>query len=82
MTTRAKWTMVWAGWAAYFAVAEYVAMRADEYDAPLTAHLRYMLGCRRQTAARTAGQVAYVAGMLLLAAHLYKEAEEAIASES
>jgi len=34
VSTRAKWTMVWAGWAAYFAVAEYMALRVDEYDAP------------------------------------------------
>ncbi len=72
MTTRAKWSLVWAGWVTYFAVAEYVAIKTDEYDAPLTAHMRYVLGAKRQPAHRTAGQVVLATGVIWLVDHLYR----------
>ena len=72
MSTRAKWSIVWTGWVVYFAVAEYAAIRADDYDAPLTAHMRYALGCKRQRAQRTAGQVVLAGGVIWLADHLYR----------
>lgn len=72
MSPRAKWSIVWGGWVAYFAVAEYLAIRAEEYDAPLTAHMRYVLGAKRQPAYRSAGQLAFVGGVAWLADHLWR----------
>nr|WSW58471.1 hypothetical protein OG513_07685 [Streptomyces sp. NBC_00998] len=71
MTPRARWALVWAGWAAYFATAEYIALRSGHDDAPLSSHLRYVLGARKRSLHTRAGQVAAVAGVVWLAAHLY-----------
>lgn len=72
MSTRAKWSIVWGSWAAAFGIAEYIAIHTEEYDAPLTAHLRYVLGAKRQPAHRTVGQVALAAGVIWLVDHLYR----------
>ena len=72
MSTRKQWSVVWGGWVAYFAIAEYLALRTDEYDAPLTAHMRYVLGAKRQPALRTVGQVALVGSVAWLIDHLYR----------
>ncbi|MGW6949015.1 hypothetical protein ACWGHD_19075 [Streptomyces xanthophaeus] len=71
MTPRARWAAVWAGWAAYFAAAEYIALRSGHDDAPLSSHLRYVLGARKRSLHTRAGQVAAVAGVVWLAEHLY-----------
>jgi hypothetical protein len=72
MSTRAKWSLVWGGWVAYFAIAEVLAIKTEEYDAPLTAHMRYVLGAKRQPAHRTVGQVALAGGVIWLVDHLYR----------
>jgi hypothetical protein len=63
---------VWGGWVAYFAVAEIIAVRTAEYDAPLTAHMRYVLGAKRQPAHRTVGQVVLAGGIIWVVDHLYR----------
>ncbi len=73
MTPRARWGAVWAGWAAYFAVAEWAALRSGHPDAPLSSHLRYVLGVRKRSVHTRAGQVAAVAGAVWLADHLYRD---------
>lgn len=72
MTTRTKWGLVWTGWVAYFAVAEAIAIRTGEYDAPLTAHMRHTLGAKKHPVIRTAGQVALLGGVVWLVDHLYR----------
>jgi hypothetical protein len=51
--------------------AEYVALRSGHDDAPLSSHLRYVLGAGKRSVHTRAGQVAAVAGVVWLAAHLY-----------
>lgn len=72
MSTRAKWSIVWGGWVTAFGVAEYIALKSGEYDAPLSAHLRYVLGVKRQPALRTAGQVVLAGGVVWIVDHLYR----------
>lgn len=66
--------MVWGAWLAYFAVAEYIAVRSHHRDAPLSAHCRWVLrsnnGDRTQ---QTAGQIVLGAGMVWFVKHLYNE---------
>ncbi|MFJ9413081.1 MULTISPECIES: hypothetical protein [unclassified Streptomyces] len=75
MSTRTKWSIVWAGWVAYFVAAEVAAIRTAEYDAPLTAHMRYALGAKRHPLIRTAGQAALLGGVVWLVDHLYRGIE-------
>jgi hypothetical protein len=70
---RTKWSIVWAGWAGYFAVAEYVALKSAEADAPLSSHLRGILGIRSVSRHRRMGQLAFVSGTVWLLDHLYRE---------
>jgi hypothetical protein len=64
---------VWLGWAAYFTAAEYAALRGGHPDAPLSAHLRRVLGARKRDLHTRAGQVCAVAGVVWLADHLYSD---------
>lgn len=72
MSTRAKWSIVWGSWVMAFAVAEFIAVRTEEYDAPLTAHMRYVLGAKRQPAHRTVGQAVFAGGVIWLVDHIYR----------
>lgn len=69
---RTRWAAVWAGWAVYFGVAEYVALRSGSPDAPLSSHLRFLLGTQKRSQHTRAGQVAAAAGVIWLADHLYR----------
>jgi hypothetical protein len=71
VTSRARWGAVWLTWVALFAAAEGAALRSGHSDAPLSSHLRTVLGARRRPVVATAGRVAYVAGAVWLYAHLY-----------
>lgn len=80
MSTRAKWSIVWGSWAAAFGVAEYIAIRSGEYDAPLSAHMRYLLGAKHpSTLRRASGAVLYVAGTVWLIDHLYRGVRDSVA---
>jgi len=73
VTTRAKWSIVWGSWVVAFAIAETVAIRSGEYDAPLSAHLRYVLGAKHpHPVRRTAGQAVLVGSAVWLIDHLYR----------
>jgi hypothetical protein len=69
---RVRWAAVWAGWGAYFVAAEYVALRSGHPDAPLSSHLRFLLGVKKQSRHTRAGQVAAAVGAVWLADHLYR----------
>lgn len=73
VTTEQKWSLVWLGWGMYFSVAEYIAIRSGNYDAPLSHHLRRALGIRRKPWHQRVGQVALCAGAVWLVDHLYRE---------
>lgn len=47
MSERGKWGAVWIGWAVYFTAAEAAALRSKHPDAPLSAHLRWVLGVHK-----------------------------------
>lgn len=68
------WSMVWTGWVAYFAVAEYVALKSKDPKAPLSYYLRHALGVPRSPAHRRAGQVTLGAGVVWLIGHIYEKA--------
>lgn len=74
MTNEQKWAAVWGGWVGFFAVAEWMAMRSEAPDAPLSHHLRRSLGIGGKPVHRTAGQVAMGTGVVWLVAHLYEKA--------
>lgn len=77
MSERKKWSIIWGTWIAYFAVAEYVAVRSKHRDAPLSSHCRYVL--RSQTGDKTqraAGQIVLGAGFVWLTRHLYNNEEK------
>lgn len=69
-----KWRIVWASWAAFFAVAETVALRSGHDHAPLSHHMRHVFGVNRQSPHRRLGQLAYASGVAWLAVHLWKAA--------
>jgi hypothetical protein len=73
VSPRAKWAVVWTGWALYFTAAERIALRGGHPDAPLSAHLRFVLGARKRSLHTRAGQVCAVAGVVWLADHLYSD---------
>lgn len=72
MSTRVKWSMVWGAWVGYFAIAEYIALRTEHGDAPLSAHMRYALQVKRPRPYRSVGQLVFVAGVAWLADHMYR----------
>lgn len=70
-----KWTAVWATWFLAFVVAETIANMSDDPNAPLSHHMRQVLGVRRQPMHRRIGQVAFASGAAWLTQHLYREAK-------
>lgn len=67
-----KWSLVWAGWALAFVVAEGIALASDQPEAPLSYHLRRALGVHKKTAHHRLGQVAFGSGTLWLGWHLWR----------
>lgn len=49
LTERQKWGAVWITWGTIFAVAETKALKTDHPHAPLSAHLRWVLGVHRKS---------------------------------
>lgn len=79
MSTRTKWSIVWGCWGAAFGVAEYIAIRSGEYDAPLSAHMRYVLGAKHPNVVRrSSGAIIYTAGAVWLIDHLYRGVRDAV----
>lgn len=72
--SKSTWPLVWALWALYFAVAETVAVRSRQKNAPLSSYLRSLLGTHRGTTQRTIGQVSLGAFIGWFVTHLYREA--------
>lgn len=72
MTKRQQWGLVWATWAASFLVAESMALRTDLPEAPLSNHLRWVLGIPKKSKHTVAGKVLYIGGAAWLWRHLYK----------
>lgn len=70
---RFQWPVVWGAWAAYFAVAETVAVKSRRKDAPLSSYLRSLLRTRHGGLQRTIGQVFLGAFLTWLLAHIYRE---------
>lgn len=71
MTDR-RWRLVWAGWIAYFAAAEYAALKSGSDKAPFSYFMRTTLGVRRHPVHHRAGQVVFGAGIVWLLAHIYE----------
>lgn len=78
MTDEQKWTVVWTGWTAFFAVAEARAVRSRRPEAPLSYQLRRVLGTRGGRLHRAAGRAAMGFGVMWLASHLYEQALDTI----
>ncbi len=68
LSERQRWGIVWSAWAGYFAVAETHALRRKHPHAPLSAHLRWLLGVHRKS---KLGKAIFVAFFAWLAAHLW-----------
>ncbi len=49
MSERTRWRLIWAAWVGYFAAAETKALRSKHPHAPLSAHLRWVLGIHRKS---------------------------------
>lgn len=73
MTERRKWSIVWGAWAAYFGIAEYIAVRSRHKDAPLSAHCRYVLATNRDRTQRRLGQIILGSGIVWFIRHLYNQ---------
>jgi hypothetical protein len=69
---RRKWATIWVGWGVYFATAEYVALRSGHPNAPLSSHLRTILGAKKKSRHTRAGQLIAAASIAWLADHLYR----------
>lgn len=70
------WRMIWAGWIAYFAVAEYAALKAENPKAPFSYFMRHTLGIKQHPMHQRAGQVVFGAGIVWLVSHLYERAND------
>lgn len=64
--------MLWAGWAAYFAAAEYAALKSENPKAPFSYFMRTSLGVSQAPVYHRAGQAAFGAGIVWLVSHLYE----------
>lgn len=70
MTERGRWGLAWLGWATAFGVLEAKAVRSGEADAPLSAHLRYVLGVHKRS---KLGFAAFAGFFGWLGLHLWKQ---------
>lgn len=68
------WRYIWAGWIIYFAAAERQSLKNGAADAPLSWHLRWVLGIKSHKAHKFIGAVAFWGGIAWLYRHLYKGA--------
>lgn len=68
LSERQKWAVVWSAWAGYFAIAETHALRGKHPHAPLSAHLRWVLGVHRKS---KLGKLLFAGFFAWLAAHLW-----------
>lgn len=69
MTTERKWQLVWASWAAAFAVAETIALRGKHPHAPLSHHTRKVL----RAGESRAGSIVIIGGAGWLVHHLFRK---------
>lgn len=76
MPTDKQWKLIWGAWAAYFAVAEYYALKSKNPKAPLSYFLRKTLGVPHTVAHRRAGRIALGGGVVWLIEHLYQAQKE------
>lgn len=74
--TDRHWRMVWAGWVAYFAAAEYVAVKGGNQKAPFSYFMRTTLGVTHHPMHHRAGQVVFGAGIVWLISHVYERASD------
>lgn len=49
LTERQTWAAVWLAWTGFFIVAETKALATKHPQAPLSAHLRWVLGVHRKS---------------------------------
>lgn len=49
MNERQKWGVAWLGWATTFGVLETLAVHSKHPHAPLSAHLRWILGVHKKS---------------------------------
>lgn len=66
---RKFWGCVWAGWVAYFTIAEVAAIESECAEAPLSAHLNWVLGFKRKS---KVGISIFVGFFTWLFLHLWK----------
>jgi len=72
-STEKRWAVVWGAWVAAFAVAETVAVRSGQPEAPLSHHARRVLLARRSRA----GALLIAGGAAWLTVHLFGEVDTA-----
>lgn len=68
LSERQRWALMWATWAAAFGIAENRALASKHPHAPLSSHLRWVLGVHRKS---KLGKVLFVGFFAWLAAHLW-----------
>lgn len=76
LTPRERWTVVWAIWAAYFTVAEHMALRSRHKDAPLSQHMRYLLRIKHNRTQRGIGQLMLGTFLVWFIRHIYNESPD------
>lgn len=66
------WRLVWIGLVAYFGIFERRGLRSGLQYAPLSWHLRWVLGINSHKVHRIAGEVIFWMGIVWLRKHLYQ----------
>ncbi|KAF4408644.1 hypothetical protein GCU69_13170 [Streptomyces lycii] len=72
MNARTRWAVIWAGWVAYFCIAETIAVRSRQPYAPLCAYLRPALGAGGSRVHRAAGTVVVGTAVAWFIPHVFK----------
>lgn len=71
------WRLGWLSWLGWFAFLERRALKSAVNYAPLTWHLRYVLGIEKHKAHRFVGKVAFFYFFGWMWRHLYKVVRDA-----
>lgn len=71
MSKKSFWRIVWFGWIAYFTAAERKSLKMGVDHAPLSWHLRWVLGVKSNKVHRLFGAALFWTGVVWLWDHLY-----------
>lgn len=76
--SKKTWHAIWLGWAVYFAISERKSLKSGQEFAPLSWHLRWVLGIKSHKAHRIVGEVAFWGFVGWLWRHLYHPGAEEV----